>query len=145
MYTEWNSKIGFSAAPKHRNSSILSGLIFLILGYLRSANFESFRVVQNRFLRSLRYNWNPNEVILCSRGWKIKAVVGAILIGAGAVVTPFNPAVGTTMITTGASMVVDGTIGAVDEDDARKNSMRHSENNKKTQCWISDRNSFQLI
>ena len=48
-YTEWNSKIGFSAAPKHRDSSILSGLIFLILGYLRSANFESFRVAQPIF------------------------------------------------------------------------------------------------
>ncbi len=54
-YTEMNSKTGFSAAPKHRNSSILNDLILLILGHLRSTNFESFHVAQNQFLNSFRY------------------------------------------------------------------------------------------
>jgi len=55
IYTEMNSKIEFSAAPKQRNSSILNDLILLILGHLRSANFDSFRVAQNQFLNSFRY------------------------------------------------------------------------------------------
>ena len=56
VYTDMNSKIGFSAAPKQRNSPILNDLILLILGHLRSTNFDSFRVAQNQFLSSYRYN-----------------------------------------------------------------------------------------
>ena len=41
--TQTTSKVGFSAAPKHRNLPILNDLIFLILGHLRSTNSESFR------------------------------------------------------------------------------------------------------
>jgi hypothetical protein len=44
IYTQTTSKVGFSAVPKRRNLPILSGLIFLILGHLRSTNSESFRV-----------------------------------------------------------------------------------------------------
>ena len=51
MYTQTTSKVGFSAAPKHRNLPILNGLIFLILGHLRSTNSESFRVAQNQLLK----------------------------------------------------------------------------------------------
>jgi hypothetical protein len=55
-YTQTTSKIGFSAAPKHRNLPILSDLIFLILGHLKSTNSESFRVAQNQFLKLFEYN-----------------------------------------------------------------------------------------
>ena len=57
-YTQTTSKIGFSAAPKHRNLPILSDLIFLILGHLKSTNSESFRALQNQFLKLFEYIWN---------------------------------------------------------------------------------------
>ncbi|MCB1082894.1 MAG: hypothetical protein KDK61_01160, partial [Simkania sp.] len=50
-YTQITSKVGFSTAPKHRNLPILSDLILLILGYLRSMNSESLRVAQNQLLK----------------------------------------------------------------------------------------------
>jgi hypothetical protein len=58
------------------------------------------------------------------------------MIGAGAVVTPFNPAIGISMMTTGASFVTDGTLGAIDEDDARKDSMRHAQKPKKQKLYL---------
>jgi hypothetical protein len=45
-YTQNTSRVGISAAPKHRNSTIVSYPILLILGNLRSPNCESFRVAQ---------------------------------------------------------------------------------------------------
>ncbi|MBF5059394.1 hypothetical protein [Candidatus Neptunochlamydia vexilliferae] len=56
-------------------------------------------------------------IVLCKRGWKIKAVIGAILVGTGAIVAAVNPAIGGSMITTGLGFVADGTIGSIDEQD----------------------------
>ena len=54
-----SSKIGFSASPKQRNSSIVNDLILLILGRLRSTNFDSFRVAENQFFEfiSVYLSW----------------------------------------------------------------------------------------
>ncbi|CCB89520.1 unknown protein [Simkania negevensis Z] len=55
LITQTTSKIGFSVEPKHRNLPILSDLIFLILGHLKSTNSESFRALQNQFLKLSEY------------------------------------------------------------------------------------------
>jgi hypothetical protein len=45
-YTQTTSRIGICATPKHRNSTIVSHPILLILGHLRSSNCESFGIAQ---------------------------------------------------------------------------------------------------
>ncbi len=51
-YNERNSKIGISAVPKSRDSTIAHHLIFLILGDVRSSNRKNFRISPNPIFES---------------------------------------------------------------------------------------------
>lgn len=81
-----------------------------------------FNCIENNFYHvDINNRLEDNtSILLCKRGWKIKAVAGCVLIGVGAIVTPFAPSAGVTMITSGVGMVADGTIGAIEDDDERK-------------------------
>lgn len=56
----------------------------------------------------------------CRRGWKIKCVLGALCYTTGLFILPFNPAVGGALMTSAGSLMLDGTLGALDEQDEWK-------------------------
>jgi len=60
------------------------------------------------------------RIVLCKRGWKIKSVFGAVMIGVGGCVACVAPVAGFAMISAGASFVFDGALDSMDESDHLK-------------------------
>jgi hypothetical protein len=56
----------------------------------------------------------------CRRGWKIKCFMGAIGYTAGLFIVPFNPALGFSIISAAGGFILDGALGALDEQDERR-------------------------
>lgn len=76
---------------------------------------ESNEICQSLDYNELNFLIDPLDCKRRFKGWKIKSFLGAIIYTAGLIVTPFNPGVGVSMMTTAAGYLLDGTLGYMDE------------------------------
>jgi len=94
-YTQTTSRVGISAAPKHRNLAIVSCPILLILGDLRSSNCDSFRIAQ---IPTLEVVWVYQPLVISNlsfgfislilRGFSLSSQ--SFYLEKGALVLPFG-------------------------------------------------------
>jgi hypothetical protein len=91
---------------------------------LQSAYFKLFHLVKKEMREEVlgykKWELCSLPICECSRGWKIKCFMGAIGYTAGLFIVPFNPAIGFSIISTAGGFIIDGTLGALDEQDERK-------------------------
>lgn len=79
------------------------------------------------------------------KAWKIKAVIGAILIGVGGIVCCVHPGAGVGIITTGTGLLIDGTAESMDASDRVKAPQRIDRENNKTSYTPLIRKDFYPI
>ncbi len=97
-----------------------------VLFLMESQKFPSN--VQQRYKKTMELALNNHDQLLedsyivpelepCKFSLKFKAVAGALIFTAGLFTTPFNPGIGTGLMTTGGGMILDSTLGYKDEFD----------------------------
>ncbi|MCI5051936.1 MAG: hypothetical protein MRY21_02215 [Simkaniaceae bacterium] len=93
-----------------------------------SLEYEKIQHLRKIFYENLDYfslsnvaiNYKISDVVLCKKAWKIKAVIGAVMVGVGTLVAVVSPGVGVGIITTGTGLLIDGTAESIDEYDRLK-------------------------
>lgn len=88
-----------------------------ILHQIGDIFYHCLEYLETNLIHSKQINGRRTQIFLCKKAWKIKAVIGAAMIGAGSIVSCVAPGVGVGIITTGVGLIVDGTAESIDDND----------------------------
>ncbi|MDN3509421.1 MAG: hypothetical protein P0S93_05370 [Candidatus Neptunochlamydia sp.] len=87
----------------------IADIFYCCLGYFETSSIHSQQI-----------NGVNARIFLCKKALKIKAVIGAVMVGVGGLVACVAPGAGVGIITTGVGLIVDGTAESIDENDRLK-------------------------
>lgn len=82
--------------------------------------YHCLEYFESHSIYSQQINGMSARIFLCQKAWKIKAVIGAVMVGVGGIVSCVAPGAGVGIITTGVGLIVDGTAESIDENDRIK-------------------------